>query len=375
MFLVVWHGASNKYQEVDQLGGRFVSEFGMEAYPHLSTTKRMTTLDSQLYPGSMVLDFHNKGIGHERRMMTYVAENFQVRTDLAAYTHLTQVVQAESMRFAYKTWRRDWGTPNARKCGGVLVWQLNDCWPTMSWAVVDYYLIKKPAYYAISRAMRPIDIGVSRTYHDWTQTGYFIDENSGLKTGQVDQTLPARESFYDVWVASSNVQQVQAQLTVRFISVHSGKDVCDPIRRSVSAAANSTTELIQDEKLPAAIPHPEDLNRPFSVLEYDPCVVHAVITLPDGTEVSDTAWPDPVKFLDLSERGVSFETTTDQVTITAQKPVKAFVFEEVEGLHLSDNGFDIMPGEKHVVTVSGPLKPEDLKWTFIGAPQASMAIS
>lgn len=370
----MWHGAINKYQEVGQLSGRFISEFGMEAYPHLSTTKRMTSVDSQLYPGSMVLDFHNKGIGHERRMMTYVAENFQVRTDLASYTHLTQVVQAESMRFAYKTWRREWGTPGARKCGGVLVWQLNDCWPTMSWAVVDYYLVKKPAYYAISRALRHIDIGVSRTYHDWTQTGYYIDENSKLCTGQVDQTLPAREGFYDVWIASGSTEETQAEVTVRFISVHSGKDVREPVKRTVTAGANSTTTLIDNEKLPAATPAPDDLTRPFSVLDYDPFVVHVSLTLPDGTEITDTAWPDPVKFLDMSERGLTVQAIGDEVTITAKKPVKAFVFEEVEGLQLTDNGFDVMPGEKHVVKATGRLSAGDLRWTFIGAPEASNKI-
>ena len=176
----------------------------MEAYPHLSTTARMSSTSSQLYPGSMVLDFHNKGIGHERRMMTYVVENFRPRADLASYTHLTQTVQAETMRFAYKTWRREW---QHRKCGGVLVWQLNDCWPTMSWAVVDYYLVPKPAYYAIKRALRPVDVGVVRTYEDWTQTGYYIDENSKLCTGQVDQTLPARRGEFEVWIANGRVEE------------------------------------------------------------------------------------------------------------------------------------------------------------------------
>jgi beta-mannosidase len=53
------------------------------------------------------------------------------------------------MDTAYRFWRRDWGKPGSRKSGGVLVWQLNDCWPTMSWALVDYHLVKKPSFYAI----------------------------------------------------------------------------------------------------------------------------------------------------------------------------------------------------------------------------------
>ncbi|KAL3964705.1 hypothetical protein ACCO45_001709 [Purpureocillium lilacinum] len=111
----LWHGTISKYQEASLLGGRFVSEFGMEAYPHLETVARMASSPAQLRPGSMVLDFHNKGIGHERRMMTYVVENFRPGdvSDLARYVHLTQVAQAETMRAAYKAWRRDWGTGTA----------------------------------------------------------------------------------------------------------------------------------------------------------------------------------------------------------------------------------------------------------------------
>ncbi|KAK2600260.1 hypothetical protein QQS21_004978 [Conoideocrella luteorostrata] len=372
----LWHGAVNKYQEVDLLGGRFISEFGLEAYPHLSTVHRMTTQPSQLYPGSLILDFHNKGIFNERRMATYVAENFRLKHDLASYIHLTQVVQAETMRFAYKTWRRDWGRPGDRKCGGVLVWQLNDCWPTMSWAVVDYYLVKKPAYYSISRALRPLDIGVSRTYHDWTQTGYFVDEESGLRTGQVDQTLPARKSAFDLWIASSHVEPITAEVYVRFISVRSGKDVSPSLSQTITASANGTTDVFSQEPLQPAIPNHEDLTIPFDVTQYDPYVIYTTLSVDGSVIATDTAWPDPIKFLDMPDRVVTFnvDTANNQVTVSSERPIKGFVFEEEEGMKLSDNGFDIVPGEKHFIKVEGPVKANKLRWTYIGAPDASLQI-
>jgi beta-mannosidase len=132
-----------RFQELPLLAGRFVSEFGMEAYPHVTTIESAVSSLSQRYPGSMVMDFHNRAVDHERRVMTYVAENFGVKSDLASFAHLTQLTQADVMTWAYRSWRRDWGRPGARKCGGALVWQLDDCWPTVSWAVVDYWLVKK----------------------------------------------------------------------------------------------------------------------------------------------------------------------------------------------------------------------------------------
>jgi beta-mannosidase len=78
----VWHGTQEKYQIYDTLGGRFNSEFGMEAFPHIDTIRYYCTDPTQLYPQSHMLDFHNKADGHERRIATYLVENFRTKTDL-----------------------------------------------------------------------------------------------------------------------------------------------------------------------------------------------------------------------------------------------------------------------------------------------------
>ncbi len=92
--------------------------------------------------------------------LAYVFQNFRTRTELEAFIHLTQLGQSEALMFGYRGWRRQWG--DARKCGGALVWQLNDCWPTTSWAICDYYLRKKPSYYALARVLAPLAVGVQR---------------------------------------------------------------------------------------------------------------------------------------------------------------------------------------------------------------------
>ncbi|KAJ2972331.1 hypothetical protein NQ176_g7220 [Zarea fungicola] len=141
--------------------------------------------------------------------------------------------------------------------------------------------------------------------------------------------------------------------------------------------ANRTTDIVKDEALAASIPCPDDESRVFDTEEYDPYVVHARLTLDGGkTVITDSAWPDPIKFLDMADRGVSFEVSDvdGQVAVSAQRPVKGFVFEEVEGLKLSENGFDLVPGEKQIVKVSGPLKPSELLWTHIEASGPSLKI-
>lgn len=365
----------HKYQEAQLLSGRFVSEFGTEAYPHLETLRRAITDPAQLYPGSMIMDFHNKAIGHERRLMSYVAENFQVKYDLPSFTHLTQIMQAETMRYVYKAWRREWGKPGARKCGGVLVWQLNDCWPTVSWAVVDYYLIKKPAFYAIARAMQPVDVSVSRDMFNWTQAP--MDVHSGLEAAHLDPTTLAREGKFNVWISSSRVEKLDGQLTVRFISIKSGEDISPAITRTVDIGANATTEAIQDETAPAAGVQSAGASRGFSMAEYDPYVIFVTLTVAGEVVSTDSAWPQPLKYLDFPDRGISFDLSSakDKVVVSAKRPVKGFVFEETQGMKLSDNGFDIMPEGKRVIHVRGGIAANQLHFTYIGAPSGSLAIA
>lgn len=75
--LAVWHGIMRPYQDYRLVGGRFNSEFGMQSYPHMNTVNKFVTDDLEKHPQSLTVDFHNKCKTHERRLATYVRENFR----------------------------------------------------------------------------------------------------------------------------------------------------------------------------------------------------------------------------------------------------------------------------------------------------------
>lgn len=50
---------------------------------------------------------------------------------------------------------------------GILNWMYNDIWPTGTWSVVDYYLDKKPAYYAMKRSFVPQMLALLRVGDDY----------------------------------------------------------------------------------------------------------------------------------------------------------------------------------------------------------------
>ena len=352
-------GALDPYQRLPEMGGRFVSEFGMEAYPHISTLEGCITQESDRQPGSMVMEFRNKAVMHERRLLAYVAENFRVRYDLEGFAHLSQVMQADAMSWAYQSWRRQWGSAGGRQCGGALVWQLNDCWPTISWAVVDYHRVPKPSYYAIKRAMDPVTVSVQRKYKRWTMRP--ADALWQRDTGHIQMDQLWANIEYAVWVSNSTLSTESGEVVLRFISINTGQECFQTKKMTVTIAANGTTELLQDSIVAADAQSAKDRlgrNEAF--------VIHASLFVQEKCIASDAAWPDPIKYLTFDDRGVkvSYSEDNSHAYVSAAKPVKAFVFAERKGVQLSDNGFDILPGEVKAVHVVG-CGANALKWRYV----------
>jgi|GEM_PF-4043746 len=69
--------------------------------------------------------------------------------DGADWHYATQLVQARAVATAAE-WLR-----SRERCSGVVIWQLNDCWPAISWSAVDHAGIEKPAWHALRRAFAP----------------------------------------------------------------------------------------------------------------------------------------------------------------------------------------------------------------------------
>lgn len=73
--------------------------------------------------------------------------------DPGRYLDLSRAVTGEVMEATFAEWRRD-----ASTCQGALVWTFQDLMPGAGWGVVDADGIPKPAYYALKRAFRPVQV-------------------------------------------------------------------------------------------------------------------------------------------------------------------------------------------------------------------------
>jgi beta-mannosidase len=134
-----------RYAEDD---GRFVSEFGMHAAPVYETLRRAIPPE-QLFYHSPSMDHHNKDDPKNKGDNLMLTVTGQPR-DLEEYIDFSMIAQAEGLKFGIEHFRR-----RKPHCSGSLFWQLGDCWPALSWSVLDYYGFAKAGYYYVRRAYAP----------------------------------------------------------------------------------------------------------------------------------------------------------------------------------------------------------------------------
>lgn len=128
---------------------RFISEFGIHASPMFETLSRNIP-DEHLRMGSESLLFRNKDTPTDKGDALMRAHT-GLPGDLAEYIDFSMITQAEGLKLGIEHYRR-----RKYHCSGTLFWQWNDCWPGISWSVLDYYGFPKAGYFFVKRAFAPV---------------------------------------------------------------------------------------------------------------------------------------------------------------------------------------------------------------------------
>jgi beta-mannosidase len=131
----VWGGPALPVTAYLRETPRFMSEYGLQAWPQLSTVDAFATRQEQQVDGE-VIRAHQKfmaGKGNER-LLHYIEMEYGTPRSFADFVYLSQVMQAEGIELAALHHRAS--RPYTM---GSLYWQLNDVWPGASWSSVDYF--------------------------------------------------------------------------------------------------------------------------------------------------------------------------------------------------------------------------------------------
>ncbi len=133
---------------------RFVAEFGYQG-PPAWTTLTAAVHDDPLTPTSPGMANHQKAEDGDLKLSRGIAPHLDVppvasAEDMDTWHWAMSLQQARAVAFGLDH-LRSWHPV----CAGMIVWQLNDCWPVTSWAMVDSAGRRKPLWYAVRQAFAP----------------------------------------------------------------------------------------------------------------------------------------------------------------------------------------------------------------------------
>lgn len=145
---------------------------------------------------------------------------------------------------------------------------------------------------------------------------------------------------------------VQTEVELRFICVETCKEILPTARQKTTLAPNGTAKVLTGNV--------------YNYIER-PHVLGTRLFVDGRVVAREMDWPQPLKYLRFPERNVRVIFSQGQVHATAEKPVKCFVFDEMEGHHFSDNALDLVPGGEQVVTITGLKGTDELPgYIFLG---------
>ncbi|WLA07528.1 glycoside hydrolase family 2 protein [Xanthomonas translucens] len=331
----VWGDPALPVTEYLNVTPRFMSEYGLQSFPEMRTIRAFAE-PGDLQPESPVMRAHQKYDNGNQRLLLYIRRAFGEPKDFESFVYLSQLMQAEGIALAAEHLRAS--RPQSM---GSLYWQLNDVWPGVSWSSMDYFGRWKALHYHARRFYAPELIAALRN-----------DQGQTEVTLVSDRTVPlaARWRMRVMDVSGKVLSKSEKPVTLAPLS-------------SLRVGSFSDAQLLRRA----------DPKRSFVVFE-----------LLDGARVlsRNLVFFDAAKHLHLPSPDIRTELRADgdgyALTLTSTTLAREvwLAFGDLDAT-LSDNAFDLLPGEPLTVHVRsratleqlrGALQVRNLAGTLAGAP-------
>ncbi len=228
----VWSGSApiDDYRKVET---RFLSEYGFQGMPDLATVRAFAGSEENL--SAPALANHERFIHGFDRIQHYLDQETGPARDFASFDYLSQFVQAEAIQTEAEHLRSQ--MPRAM---GSLYWQLNDCWPVVSWASIDYYGRPKALQYYTKRFYAPVVI--APVYEGNQIKAHIVSDRlspiagtlrvrvmdfAGAELANVSQsiTIPALTSLAIAPLATSSIPNFDATRDVAIFELSSNGEI------------------------------------------------------------------------------------------------------------------------------------------------------
>lgn len=141
----------NKEHLIARPMGPLVTEFGAQALPVLDTLKKIIPGKDLNRPEKPSWAYHD--FQYEE---TFKIANIKFGKNVKEFINNSQNYQAELIKSAIDFYRR--GKNN--DITGIFHFMFIDCWPSITWSVIDFYGKKKKGYFALQKAYQPVYISL-----------------------------------------------------------------------------------------------------------------------------------------------------------------------------------------------------------------------
>ena len=318
-FEYTWDGDMHYYLQYDgnapyqimqtkEMLCRFISEIGFQSYPSIKTLREYMN-EEDLSPYSDVMLAHQKCFEGNQTIELYMKRDYLVPENFEDYVYLSQIQAGEIMRYTVEYQRRhnDYNR-------GVILWQLNDCWPVVSWSGVDYKGRWKAEQYMTRRFFAPT-----------------------LITSEVGEGMICLYGISDLPEKQDDLLEVR---------LYDAEGVTEA--RSVSFTLRNGNQKLME------LPCPEDTAHSFLAFrdQKESAFKVQLFCLP-----KDFQFEKPKLTIDVGETSERYQITVTSNTVCKDVMIDFDGFDVV----LSDNFFDLVPNEPYTVNIDkAQMKFEDL---------------
>ena len=194
---------------------------------------------------------------------------------------------------------------NKPECWGALFWMYNDCWGETGWTIVDYYLRRKPSFYAVRRAFAP-------------------------------RRLILRAQGGEVVVTAHNDTAQDVTLAIEYGSMAHDGSGCDTRTAQVALRAHSKAQVAR-----------------FPLEGCGPLVFARAPGLDTALLRRGPYREYPAPACELTVGDVSSQGDDLHFTVTARGYAHGVHFGLGGEVRLSDEWFDLLPGESRAIVARG----------------------
>ncbi|MHB9055305.1 MAG: beta-mannosidase [Paludibacteraceae bacterium] len=308
----VWY-ARQPFSIFNERLPRFMSEFGFQAFPEMKTIRSFAAPDQWALESETMLSHQKSSTGNDA-IKEYMDRDYHTPKNFEDFVYVGLVMQGRGMSVGMRAHRR-----NRPFCMGTLYWQLNDSWPVVSWAGIDYYGNWKALHYHARDAFKPLTIDV---FEEDGKIGFY--------------TLSDK-------LNDENNLKMSIEL-IDFNGIVSNKSI-----RIITAKANSSEKIFELSSNEFLTPE----------LRKNNCLVVRLSDAKNKPIAQEIHYFDIPKNLNLPEttinQDIKYNDGKYTITLTSKKLAKdVFIEIPIQGAIFSDNFFDLLPNEKKVVTINSP---------------------